>query len=76
MVYNKISHKWEELNEKKAINKTCQALREKQPYLRKAMEILPIISVDDDDDEALKPLNSEEIKFIVETFCSKNMLKD
>ena len=40
------------------------------------MEILPIISVDDDDDEALKPLNSEEIKFIVETFCSKNMLKD
>jgi len=42
------------------------------------MEILPIISDDDDDDddETLEPLNSEEIKFIIETFCSKNMLKD
>jgi len=29
LVHKKISQKWEELNEKKAINKTCQALREK-----------------------------------------------
>ena len=71
--YNKISLTWEEISQAKAINKTCQALREKQPYLRKAMEILPIIKIDD---KKLEPLSNEEIDFIRETFCSKKMRRD
>ena len=71
--YNKTSLQWEEIDQRKAINKTCQALREKQPYLRKAMELLPILKTDG---KKLEPLNDEEIDFIMETFCRKKNPKN
>ena len=64
--YNKISFKWEEINEKKTMKKTTQALRENQRYYKKAIEVLPL-----KEDKALEPITDEEMDFIVETFCRR-----
>jgi len=64
--YNKISCEWEEIDERKALKKTTQALRENQRYYKKAIEVLPLI-----EDGRLEPITDEEMKFIVETFCRR-----
>ena len=65
--FNKASMQWEEIDDKKALVKTLQALREDQKHYKQIMQNLPVIEI-----ESSIPLDCDEIMFLIQRFCANN----
>ena len=73
LTFDKKLMQWEEINNKKAMMKTLQALREDQQYYKETIQqhckdtikIQPL-----SDNESLAVLDYDEINFLIETFCN------
>ena len=65
--FNKKLMQWEEVDNKRALTKTLQALREDQRHYKQIIKLLPMT-----ENKSSIPFDCNEIKFLIETFCKND----